>query len=83
MTETNDLEQAAVPKEEQEANVALTDPDTGLDEQQVVQALEQWGANEIPAPVTPLYMIFLRQLTGFLPLLIAVAAIVSLAVKGA
>ena len=80
MTETNDLEQGVSTEEPDDAP---TDPETGLNEKQVQQALEKWGPNEIPAPVTPLYMIFLRQFTGLLPLLIEVAAIISLAVEGA
>ena len=41
----------------------------------------EFGPNEIPAPSTPTYMIFVRQFTGFLPILIEIAAIISLAVQ--
>jgi H+-transporting ATPase len=55
--------------------------DYGLREEQVPELREKFGWNEIPAPSTPLYVLFLRQFTGFLPILIEVAAIVSLAVQ--
>ena len=56
-----------------------TDPDKGLTTEQVEAARAKYGVNEIPVPETPLYLIFLRQFTGFLPFLIEVAAIVALA----
>lgn len=58
-----------------------TNTETGLSTEEVEKALEKWGPNEIPAPYTPLYMIFLRQFMGFLPLLIELAAIVAIAVQ--
>lgn len=56
--------------------------DTGLTTGQVTDAAERWGRNVIPTPRVPAYWVFLRQFTGFLPLLIAAAAFVSLAVEG-
>lgn len=58
-----------------------TDPDKGLTDDEVLKQREIYGVNEIPAPDTPLYVIFLRQFIGFLPLLIEAAAIVALAVQ--
>lgn len=58
-----------------------TDPTTGLTSEQVAQALARYGPNEIPVPDTPLYLLFVRQFVGFLPFLIELAAIVSLAVQ--
>jgi len=58
-----------------------TNPDTGLTDDEVLKAREIYGVNEIPAPETPLYVIFLRQFVGFLPLLIEIAMIVALAVQ--
>jgi len=58
-----------------------TDLAKGLTSQQVADALEKYGPNEIPAPSTPIYMIFFMQFVGFLPFLIKVAALVSLAVQ--
>jgi len=53
----------------------------GLTPEQVAAAREQWGPNTIPTPKVPTYMVFVRQFTGFLPLLIAAAAFISLAVE--
>ena len=58
-----------------------TDIDVGLTTEQVQASLEKYGPNDIPVPETPLYVLFLRQFTGFLPLLIEIAAIVSLAAQ--
>lgn len=55
-----------------------TDPEKGLTTDQVEKALARYGPNEIPVPEKPIYMLFLNQFTGFLPLLIEIAAIVSL-----
>ena len=56
------------------------DIDKGLTDEQVQEAKEQYGPNEIPAQETPLYIMFLRQFIGFLPILIELAALVSLGV---
>jgi len=58
-----------------------TNPETGLTTEEVTAAFEKYGPNEIPAPETPLYIIFLRQFVGFLPFLIEAAAIVAIAVQ--
>ena len=58
------------------------DLQNGLTSTQVESARSQWGPNSIPTPKVPAYMIFIRQFTGFLPLLIAAAAFISLAVEG-
>jgi len=58
-----------------------TDATKGLTSEQVAEALAKFGPNEIPAHSTPLYMIFVMQFAGFLPFLIEVAALVSLAVQ--
>ena len=54
----------------------------GLSTAQVQSLHNQWGSNTIPTPTVPLYIIWVRQFTGFLPLLIAMAALVSLLVEG-
>jgi H+-transporting ATPase len=56
-----------------------TDPSQGLTTEQVESALAKYGPNEIPVPEKPLYLLFLNQFTGFLPLLIEIAAVISLA----
>lgn len=58
-----------------------TDSTKGLSSAEVEKALEAWGRNEIEVEVTPLYVLFLRQFTGFMPFLIELAAIISLAVQ--
>ena len=58
-----------------------TELEKGLTSDQVLASREKWGVNEIPVPETPLYMIFLRQFYGFLPMLIELAAIIALAVE--
>ena len=60
---------------------SATDLQLGLTSQQVAASREKWGINEIPAPVTPLYVIFRRQFTGFLQVLIEIAAIITLVLK--
>ena len=59
----------------------MTDPVRGLTSAQVEKSRELNGNNEIPKHFTPTYMLFLRQFVGFLPILIEVAAILSLALK--
>lgn len=63
-----------------EDQAPLTDVDIGLKDTEVETAKQQYGKNEIPVVETPLYMLFLRQFIGFLPMLIELAALVSLAV---
>ena len=63
-----------------ENQAPLTDVDIGLNDKEVETAREIHGRNEIPVVETPLYMLFLRQFVGFLPMLIELAALVSLAV---
>ena len=58
-----------------------TDSTKGLSTSEVEQSLEAWGKNEIEVEITPLYVLFLRQFTGFMPFLIELAAIISLAVQ--
>lgn len=41
-----------------------TDPAKGLTDDEVLKARELYGVNEIPAPETPLYVIFFRQFVG-------------------
>jgi magnesium-transporting ATPase (P-type) len=52
----------------------------GLTNEQHKAAQEKYGLNEIEVPSTPSYMLFLHQFIGFLPLLIEVAALVSLGI---
>ncbi|KAL3911479.1 MAG: hypothetical protein SGILL_007265 [Bacillariaceae sp.] len=61
--------------------VANADANVGLTLKQVEELREKYGWNEIPAPSTPLYMLFVHQFTGFLAVLIEIAALISLAVQ--
>ncbi|KAL7541478.1 hypothetical protein ACHAXR_010955 [Thalassiosira sp. AJA248-18] len=56
------------------------DPLFGLRSSQVTALQEIFGMNEIIIPQTPLWKLFLRQFIGFLPLLIELAALISLGV---
>ena len=47
---------------------ATTNYMIGLSTEEVAQAVEMYGRNEIPVPVSPLYKLFLKQFTGFLGL---------------
>lgn len=58
----------------------VTDPNLGLSDDEVESSRSIHGLNEIPAESTPLYVLFLRQFMGFLPLLIEIAALVSLVI---
>jgi H+-transporting ATPase len=58
-----------------------TDPENGLTDAEVEASRAKHGTNEIPFQETPLYVLFLRQYTGFLPFLIELAAIISLGVE--
>ena len=62
----------------------LTDinTETGLTTAQVTKLQHQWGKNTVPTPIVRPLAVFVRQFTGFLPLLIAAAAFISLAVEG-
>jgi len=63
-----------------EEAVPTTNVDVGLTASEVTELREKWGWNEIPTPSTPVYILFLRQFTGFLSIIIMVAAIVAIAV---
>ena len=52
----------------------------GLTNDQHKAAQEKYGLNEILVPSTPLWMLFLHQFIGFLPLLIELAAVISISV---
>lgn len=60
---------------------ATTNYKIGLSTDEVAQAVEKYGRNEIPVPVSPLYKLFLKQFTGFLPFLIEIACLISLAIQ--
>ena len=60
---------------------ATTNYMIGLSTEEVAQAVEMYGRNEIPVPVSPLYKLFLKQFTGFLPFLIEIACLVSLVIQ--
>lgn len=68
-----------------ESDISTLVPDvenveSGLSDDEVTAAREKFGENLIPVPETPLWKIFIRQFIGFLPLLIELAALVSLGV---
>ena len=85
MKEVDDIEVGVLPSENNDTKT-LTDflndvnIEHGLTETQVQSATEKYGINEIPVKITPLYILFLRHFTGFLPFLIEIAAIISIAV---
>lgn len=67
-----------------DANIPPLNPDDplfGLRSSQVQASREIFGKNEIIVPETPIWRLFLNQFIGFLPLLIELAAIVSLSVQ--
>lgn len=70
-----------MPSGDIEESTPVTNVDNGLSASEVESLREKWGWNEIPVPTTPLYIIFLKQFTGFLSVIIMFAAIVSLAVE--
>ena len=61
--------------------MVATDVNVGLTAKGVAQAREIWGWNEIETPSTPLYILFARQFTGFMSIIILIAAVVALAVE--
>lgn len=66
--------------EQAKESLPTTNVDVGLSGSDVEKLREKWGWNEIPTPSTPTYIIFLRQFTGFLQIIILIAAIVAIAV---
>ena len=64
-----------------EQPATLTDVDVGLTAAEVADARDKWGWNEIETTSTPLYILFLRQFTGFMSIIILIAAVVALAVE--
>lgn len=58
----------------------VTNPTTGLTDDEVSRSQAEYGPNEIPVHVTPVYLLFVRQFTGFVSILIDIAAIISIAV---
>ena len=70
-----------MPSGDIEEPAPTTDVDIGLTEKEVEAAREKWGWNEIETTSTPLYILFLRQFTGFMSIIILIAAVVALAVE--
>ena len=66
--------------EQAKESLPTTNIDVGLSGSDVEKLREKWGWNEIPTPSTPTYILFLRQFTGFLQIIILIAAIVAIAV---
>ena len=81
--EDNPEIEAPPPKDipESYSDLSNTDIDTGLTQDQVERARQKWGWNEIETPSTPLYILFLRQFTGFMSIIILIAAVVAAAVE--
>ena len=84
VTAASTIPMGEVGKEERiEPQIPALNPDDplfGLTDEQVQKSLAEFGKNEIFIPETPLYVLFIRQFIGFLPLLIEVAALVSLGI---
>merc|ERR1719376_76533 len=57
----------------------VTDPAIGLTNAQVEKSLARWGPNEIPRPIVKTWVLFARQFIGFMPILMEVAAVISIA----
>jgi H+-transporting ATPase len=77
-----DLESnCTVPDDDDAITNSTIDPNVGLTKKQVVELREKHGWNEVPAPSTPLYKLFLHQFTGFLAVIIESAALISLVVQ--
>jgi H+-transporting ATPase len=55
-------------------------PHEGLTSQQAAQLLEQWGKNELPEKITPKWLIFCRLLTGPMPIVLWLAAIIEVVI---
>ncbi|KAG7367335.1 E1-E2 ATPase-domain containing protein [Nitzschia inconspicua] len=75
------VEDIEIGKQDADNDIPYTNADVGLLAEEVQQQREIHGWNEIPAPEAPLYLLFVHQFTGFLAILIEVAAIISLAVQ--
>ena len=67
--------------EQAKESLPTTNIDVGLSGSDVEKLREKWGWNEIPTPSTPTYILFLRQFTGFLQVIILIAAVVAIAVE--
>lgn len=80
-SELVDAEEGAVVSDAVGTVGWVTDPGFGLTSAQVEKSRELHGTNDIPKHVTPTYMLFLRQFVGFMPILIEIAAILSLALE--
>merc|ERR1711862_662406 len=52
---------------------------SGLTDGEVAESREIHGANEIPRHSVPTYMLFIKQFIGLMPILILIAAIVTIA----
>ena len=57
----------------------VTNISNGLTDEEVTRSREIHGSNEIPQHVVPTYMLFVKQFIGFMPMLILLAAIVTIA----
>ncbi len=75
--------EAPPPKDlvESHPEMYTTNLDTGLTHEEVERARQKWGWNEIETPSTPIYVLFLRQFTGFMSIIILIAAVVAAAVE--
>jgi H+-transporting ATPase len=78
-----DLEDGSMEADSQTVGGKLwfTDSSIGLTREQVEVSLEANGKNEVPIHTMPTYVLFLKQFMGFMPFLIEIAAIVSIALQ--
>jgi len=51
-------------------------PHDGLTSQKAAELIEKWGKNELPEKHTPKWLIFLRLLTGPMPIMLWIAALI-------
>jgi len=54
---------------------------TGLTSERAAELLEEFGPNEIPAAVTPVWKMLLKQFTGTMPVMLEVSCVISALAK--
>ena len=71
----------ATPHGDKNGGTNTSNDITGLTSSQVEALYEQWGYNELPSIVIPLWYIFLTQFTGTMPYMLELACVLSIAVN--
>ena len=78
-TETKDVS-IELTETKEDVEIEFTNMETGLTTPAYERLLEKWGPNEVPEKIVPCCIRFLNQFWGPMPIMIEVAAVLSMIV---